>query len=89
MCDRADADFVEMKAYMHVGHSRGRLNRESMPDHEEVREFAERVGEFLPHDVLKEVEPSRVAMLAREQEPWVPELEKNSEFWAEDPLVEY
>jgi tRNA wybutosine-synthesizing protein 1 len=88
MCDRADADFVELKAYMHVGHSRGRLDRDSMPDHEEVRTFAERVQAFLPHDVLKEVEPSRVAMLAREEETWVPKLRKDSDFWAEDPLAE-
>ncbi|MFB6308563.1 MAG: radical SAM protein, partial [Haloarculaceae archaeon] len=90
MCDRADADFVEMKAYMHVGHSRGRLDRDSMPDHAEVREFTEDVGEFLPdHDVLKEVEDSRVAMLAREKETWVPKLEKSSDFWERDPVVSY
>jgi tRNA wybutosine-synthesizing protein 1 len=89
MCDRADADFVELKAYMHVGHSRGRLGRDSMPDHEEVRAFAEEMGEYLPHDVLKEVEASRVAMLAREQETWVPKLEKSSEFWERDPVVSY
>ena len=89
MCDRADADFVELKAYMHVGHSRGRLDRDSMPEHEEVLEFTEQVGEFLPHDVIKEVEESRVAMLARDQETWVPKLEKGSEFWEQDALVEY
>ena len=89
MADRADADFVELKAYMHVGHSRGRLDRESMPDHEDVRAFAERMQAFLPHDVLKEVEPSRVAMLAREEETWVPKLQKGSEFWERDPVAEY
>jgi tRNA wybutosine-synthesizing protein 1 len=89
MCDRADADFVELKAYMHVGHSRGRLDRDSMPDHEEVRAFAEEMRDFLPHDVLKEVEPSRVAMLARQQETWVPKLEKSSAFWERDPVVSY
>ena len=89
MADRADADFVELKAYMHVGHSRGRLDRESMPEHGEVREFAERMREFLPHDVLKEVEPSRVAMLAEEEETWVPKLQKGSEFWERDPVAEY
>jgi tRNA wybutosine-synthesizing protein 1 len=89
MCDRADADFVELKAYMHVGHSRGRLDRDSMPEHGEVLEFTEQVGEYLPHDVIKEVEESRVAMLAREKETWVPKLEKGSEFWEQDALVEY
>jgi tRNA wybutosine-synthesizing protein 1 len=89
MCDRADADFVELKAYMHVGHSRGRLDRDSMPDHEEVRAFAEDVAAYLPHDHIKEVADSRVAMLAKEQETWVPKLQKDSEFWEADPLVEY
>ncbi len=89
MCDRAEADFVELKAYMHVGHSQGRLDRDAMPEHDEVRAFAESVGEFLPdHDVLKEVEASRVAMLARDDDTWVPKLEKDSEFWARDPLAE-
>ena len=86
--ERADPDFVELKAYMHVGHSRGRLGRETMPDHEEVVEFAEAVQEQMPeHGVLKSVPASRVALLAREDDTWVPELQKESEFWAEDPLA--
>jgi tRNA wybutosine-synthesizing protein 1 len=82
MCDRADADFVELKAYMHVGHSRGRLDRKNMPSHEAVVDFAERIQAFLPgHDVLKEVPASRVAMLAREADTWIPKLQAGSEFW--------
>jgi len=84
MCSRAQADFVELKAYMHVGHSRGRLDRDSMPDHEDVVAFAERMQEFLPHDELREVPASRVAMLARDADTWVPKLKKDSEFWTED-----
>jgi len=84
MCDRAAADFVELKAYMHVGHSRGRLDRDNMPSHEAVVDFAEEVRAFLPdHDVLKQVPASRVAMLAREENTWIPKLEKDSDFWAE------
>ncbi|MFB6187917.1 MAG: 4-demethylwyosine synthase TYW1, partial [Halobacteriaceae archaeon] len=30
---RADPDFIELKAYMHVGHSQGRLSRDTMPEH--------------------------------------------------------
>jgi tRNA wybutosine-synthesizing protein 1 len=90
MCDRADADFVELKAYMHVGHSRGRLDRDSMPDHDDVVAFAREMRDFLPdHDELKEVEPSRVAMLARDEQTWVPKLDKSSEFWERDPVAEY
>jgi tRNA wybutosine-synthesizing protein 1 len=81
---RADPDFVELKAYMHVGHSQGRLDRDVMPDHERVVEFADAVGEHMPaHDVRKEVPVSRVALLAREEDTWVPKLKKDSEFWAE------
>jgi tRNA wybutosine-synthesizing protein 1 len=85
---RADPDFVELKAYMHVGHSRGRLDRSAMPDHEDVRAFAEDVMEYMPeHDVLKEVPPSRVALLSKTEDTWVPKLNKDSEFWARDPVT--
>ncbi|WP_232686720.1 4-demethylwyosine synthase TYW1 [Halobacterium zhouii] len=82
--ERADPDFVELKAYMHVGHSRGRLDRESMPSHEEVVAFTERVQAHLPeHTVLKEQEASQVTLLAREEDTWVPKLRPDSEFWAD------
>ncbi|PSP77171.1 4-demethylwyosine synthase TYW1 [Halobacteriales archaeon QS_1_68_20] len=85
---RADPDFVELKAYMHVGHSRGRLDRSTMPDHEDVVAFAEAVMEHMPeHDVLKQVPASRVALLAKEEETWIPKLQKDSDFWARDPVV--
>jgi len=85
---RADPDFVELKAYMHVGHSRGRLDRSAMPEHEDVRAFAEDVREHMPeHDVLKEVPPSRVALLSKTEDTWVPKLNKDSDFWARDPVV--
>ncbi|MFB6164688.1 MAG: 4-demethylwyosine synthase TYW1 [Haloarculaceae archaeon] len=89
MYQRADPDFVELKAYMHVGHSRGRLDRSAMPEHERVVEFAEAVMDELPdHDVLKQVPASRVALLARERNTLVPKLQTGSDFWADDPLAE-
>jgi tRNA wybutosine-synthesizing protein 1 len=82
--ERADPDFVELKAYMHVGNSQDRLARDAMPDHEAVREFAEQIQAHMPeHTVLKEQEVSRVALLAREQDTWVPKLRADSEFWSE------
>jgi tRNA wybutosine-synthesizing protein 1 len=84
MFQRADPDFVELKAYMHVGHSRGRLDRDSMPDHDRVRAFAASIMDHLPdHDVLKEQAASRVALLARETDTWVPKLKPDSDFWAD------
>jgi tRNA wybutosine-synthesizing protein 1 len=81
---RADPDFVELKAYMHVGHSRGRLDRSTMPEHDAVVSFAERVQAHMPeHPVLKEVPASNVALLARTEDTWVPRLRKDSDFWTE------
>ncbi|MCU4718976.1 4-demethylwyosine synthase TYW1 [Halapricum hydrolyticum] len=89
MVDRADADFLELKAYMHVGHSRSRLDRSSMLDHDDVVAFAREVRGFLPeHDHLVDVPDSRVAMLATDSDTWVPKLQKDSDFWAGDPLAE-
>jgi len=86
--ERADPDFIELKAYMHVGHSRGRLDRETMPTHEEVVAFARDVQEYMPaHDEFKEVPASNVALLARDSDTWVPKLKKESAFWGEDPLT--
>jgi len=88
MFRRAAPDFVELKAYMHVGHSRGRLDREAMPDHDEVRAFTEDVQEHMPdHDVLKEVPVSHVTLLSKTDDTWVPKLEKDSEFWDRDPYA--
>ena len=85
---RAAPDFVELKAYMHVGHSRGRLDRSTMPEHEAVVSFAEEIAEHMPnHPIVKDVPASRVALLAREAETWIPKLRKDSEFWTKDPVV--
>ena len=85
---RADPDFVELKAYMHVGHSQGRLDRDSMPDHEEVMAFADDVADHLPdHDEVRGVPESRVALVAPEKDTWVPKLKKGSDFWERDPIV--
>lgn len=85
---RADPDFVELKAYMHVGHSQDRLDRNAMPDHEDVLAFAERVKNYLPdHEYTNDVPPSRVALLSKTEDTWVPKLKKGSEFWDDDPLA--
>ena len=40
--------------------------------------------ELVPdHTVLKDQEVSRVALLARDHDTWVPKLEADSEFWAD------
>ena len=81
---RADPDYVELKAYMHVGHSRGRLDRSNMPEHEAVVDFTEDVMEHMPeHDLLKDRPPSRVTLISKDEETWVPKLQHDAEFWDE------
>ncbi len=65
---RAKADFIEVKAYMHIGASRNRLTREHMPDHEEVVAFAKTIAPFLKdYELLSEHKPSRVVLFAHKR----------------------
>jgi len=61
----AEPDFVEVKAYMHLGSSRNRLERDSMPTHEEVMDFARDLSEILGYRFANHVPLSRVALLSR------------------------
>lgn len=61
---RAEPDFVEIKSYMHLGRSRGRLTREAMPQHYEILEFARNLGEALGYELEADVPLSRVALLS-------------------------
>lgn len=59
----AEPDFVEVKAYMHLGRSRDRLTREAMPSHAEILDFSHAVGRALGYDLEADVPLSRVALL--------------------------
>ena len=65
----AEPDFVEVKAYMHLGRSRSRLSRESMPEHGEIVEFARQLSGDLGYDLTSEVPLSRVALLSSGRVP--------------------
>ena len=65
----AEPDFVEVKAYMHLGRSRARLSRESMPEHGEIVEFARQLSGDLGYDLTSEVPLSRVALLSSGRVP--------------------
>lgn len=58
-------EFVECKAYMHVGESQKRLPRGAMPNMEEVSAFAKELKEFLGYVLVTEDSDSRVVLLAR------------------------
>ncbi len=61
-------DFIEVKAYMHVGLSQQRLSRENMPLHEKIVAFSQALAKELPeYEIVSEHIPSRVVMFARKK----------------------
>lgn len=62
----ANPDFLEVKAYMHVGFSRNRLKITNMPSHKEVKDFGISVGKFIDYKIVDEKENSRVVLLMKE-----------------------
>ena len=66
LIEKGDFDFIEVKAYMHVGASRERLSRDNMPTHLETKEFALSLLEHLPdYEFVAEQESSWVTLLAK------------------------
>ena len=61
----AEPDFVELKAYMHLGRSRTRLERTAMPEHSEIMALAETLADLLGYAMEADVPLSRVALLSR------------------------
>ena len=66
---RANPDFIEVKAYMHIGHSRKRLSRDAMPSHVKVKEFAREIADALRelgynYEIANESEISRVVLIS-------------------------
>ncbi len=60
----ANADFIEIKAYMWIGYSRKRLKKENMPLHEYVRDYSEKLVKFLPnYKIIDEDKRSRIVLL--------------------------
>ena len=61
----AEPDYIEVKAYMHVGFSRKRLGRDAMPEHEEVLSFASEICDETGYRIVDDVGVSRVVLLSR------------------------
>ena len=59
-------DYVELKAYMHLGFSRKRLTRDNMPSHKEVFDFSKKVAQALDYCVADDSETSRVVLLSKD-----------------------
>ena len=60
---KASPDFVEIKAYMCVGSSRHRLTPDNMPTFDEVKSFAQKIGENCGKKIVNESEVSRFVLL--------------------------
>ena len=60
---KADPDYVEVKAYMCVGSSRERLTLDNMPTFNEVKDFAQKIGDACGKEIVNESEISRVVLL--------------------------
>ena len=68
LINRGSPDFIEVKAYMHVGPAMQRLSKENMPLHEEVVVFSKDLVKHLPeYEIVSEHIPSRVVMLAKKK----------------------
>jgi tRNA wybutosine-synthesizing protein 1 len=68
LINRGSSDFIEVKAYMHVGESQQRLSRDNMPLHEEIVAFSKKLVEFLDdYEIVSEHISSRVVMFAKKK----------------------
>ena len=56
---------IEEKGYMHLGYSRNRLQRDRMPEHHDIRAFADKITEHCDYAIKDESPVSRVVCLER------------------------
>ena len=61
-------DFIEVKGYMFLGSSRGRLSQNNAPSHREIRAFSESLATLTGYYVLDEQVESRVVLLSRSKQ---------------------
>ena len=59
------ATYIEVKGYMYLGYSRNRLQRNNMPEHAQVRDFAERIAASCDYTIRDENPLSRVICMER------------------------
>ncbi|MEM4263734.1 MAG: 4-demethylwyosine synthase TYW1 [Candidatus Woesearchaeota archaeon] len=62
---QAGPTFVELKAYMFVGHSRERLTIENMPLHSDILDFAEKIAKASGLKIISQKPESRVVLLIK------------------------
>jgi len=65
LIEEASPDFLELKAFMPVGGAVERLPYESMPRHNEIREFAQEIHKNSSYKIKNEKEDSRVVLMTK------------------------
>ena len=65
---RFGKDFIEVKGYMFLGSSRGRLKSENAPSHQEIRAFSEKLSALTGYYVQDEQIESRVTLLSKSKQ---------------------
>lgn len=61
----ADPWFIELKAYMHVGYSKKRMEIKDMPRHNEIKEFSQEIAKHTGYKIIDEQPISRVVLLMK------------------------
>ena len=62
---RGEPDFVEIKGYMYLGSSRGRLGSANAPSHREIRAFSKNLVDLTGYYLADEQTESRVVLLSK------------------------
>ena len=60
-----DFDFLELKAAMPVGPAQYRMTLANMPFHEDIIDFAEKIGKITGHKIISEKKDSRVVLMTK------------------------
>lgn len=63
-----EPDFVEVKGYMYLGSSRGRLSSENTPSHREIRAFSRKIADLTGYYVIDEQVESKVVLLSKSKD---------------------
>ncbi len=75
--DLAKPDFIEIKAYMHLGMSQGRHTKDDMPEFLEVEAFAKKLANYLEnYEYVDSAPNSRIALLKRKNSKYSVKIEK-------------
>lgn len=71
LINKANPDFIEVKGFMSVGFARNRkgMGYDSMPSHEDIKEYAKQIVESLgkPYKILDEHIYSRVVLIGKDK----------------------